>query len=194
MIYTNCFDLQTTAHVYLLIGASLSEPHIDWHNGPRGGECINLSICHGVAFVLFNSYGEAHTLVLYARPTRAAIARPRDCTFFHNYLTFFHNSTAKWTTRRFAFPSRFSMNHDAPGALISDRRCSKNQGFGAERKRRQRELEERHHCYLAHIIPRCIYSPFSRTLLNYGTNYLLRLSLLHPSLFSREILVAIYLI
>ena len=79
-----------------------------------------LSICHGVAFVLFNSYGEAHTVVLYARPTRAAIARPRDCTFFHNYLTFFHNSTAKWTTRRFAFPSRFSMNHDAPGALISD--------------------------------------------------------------------------
>ena len=28
----------------LLIGASLSEPHIDWHNGPRGGECFNLSI------------------------------------------------------------------------------------------------------------------------------------------------------
>ena len=27
-----------------LIGASLSEPHIDWHNGPRGGECIYLSI------------------------------------------------------------------------------------------------------------------------------------------------------
>ena len=27
----------------LIIGASLSEPHIDWHNGPRGGECIYLS-------------------------------------------------------------------------------------------------------------------------------------------------------
>ena len=26
-----------------MIGASLSEPHIDWHNGPRGGECIYLS-------------------------------------------------------------------------------------------------------------------------------------------------------
>ena len=27
-----------------LIGASLSEPHIDWHNGPRGGECIYQSV------------------------------------------------------------------------------------------------------------------------------------------------------
>ena len=36
--------------------------------------------------------------VLYARATRAAIARPRDCTFFHNYSTFFHNSTTTWTT------------------------------------------------------------------------------------------------
>ena len=44
-------------------------------------------------------YGEAHTVVLYARATRAAIARPRDCTFFHNYSTFFHNSTTKWTIR-----------------------------------------------------------------------------------------------
>ena len=126
-------------------------------------QSIYLSICHGVAFVLFNSYGEAHTVVLYARPTRAAIARPRDCTFFHNCLTFFHNSTAKWTTRRFAFPSRFPMNHDAPGALISDTvtdaAARTKAGFGAERKRRQRELEERHHCYLARIIPRCIYSP-----------------------------------
>ena len=60
-------------------------------------------------------YGEAHTVVLYARATRAAIARPRDCTFFHNYLTFFHNLTTKWTTRRFAFPSRFPCT-----ALISD--------------------------------------------------------------------------
>ena len=123
-----------------------------------------LSICHGVAFVLFNPYGEAHTVVLYARATRAAIARPRDCTFFHNYLTFFHNSTAKWTTRRFAFPSRFSMNHDAPGALISDTvtdAAARTRALARERKRRQRELEERHHCYSAHniIIPRCIYSP-----------------------------------
>ena len=148
-----------------LIGASLSEPHIDWHNGPRGGDCIYLAICHGVAFVLFNPYGEAHTVVLYARPTRAVIARPRDCTFFHNYLTFFHNyltffhnSTAKWTTRRFAFPSRFSMNHDAPGALISDTvtdAAARTRALARERKRRQRELEERHHCYSAHIIPRC---------------------------------------
>ena len=38
----------------MIIGASLSEPHIDWHNGPRGGECFYQSICHGVAFVLFN--------------------------------------------------------------------------------------------------------------------------------------------
>ena len=40
--------------VYSIIGVSLSEPHIDWHNGPRGGECIYQSICHGVAFVVFN--------------------------------------------------------------------------------------------------------------------------------------------
>ena len=148
-----------------VIGASLSEPHIDWHNGPRGGECINLSICHGVAFVLFNSYGEAHTVVLYARPTRAAIARPRDCTFFHNYLTFFHNSTAKWTTRRFAFPSRFSMNHDAPGALISDTATDAAARTKALARRGSADSVNlkrdtlRHHCYLAHIIPRCIYSP-----------------------------------
>ena len=125
-----------------------------------GNVSIFLSICHGVAFVLFNPYGEAHTVVLYARPTRAAIAMPRDCTFFHNYLTFFHNSTAKWTTRRFAFPSRFSMNHDAPGALISDHTvtdaAARTRALAGERKRRQRELEERHHCYSAHIIPRCI--------------------------------------
>ena len=125
-------------------------------------QSIYLSICHGVAFVLFNPYGEAHTVVLYARPTRAAIARPRDCTFFHNYLTFFHNSTAKWTTRRFAFPSRFSMNHDAPGALISDtvRGLTLQQEPGLWRGRGSAadsvNLEERRHCYSAHIIPRCI--------------------------------------
>ena len=121
----------------------------------------NVSIYLSIAFVLFNPYGEAHTVVLYARPTRAAIARPRDCTFFHNYLTFFHNSTAKWTTRRFAFPSRFSMNHDAPGALISDTvtdAAARTRALARERKRRQHgELKERHHCYSAHIIP--YYSP-----------------------------------
>ena len=31
------------AYNFCIIGASLSEPHIDWHNGPRGGECIYLS-------------------------------------------------------------------------------------------------------------------------------------------------------
>ena len=35
----------------MLIGASLSEPHIDWHNTHAAG---NVCICHGVAFVLFN--------------------------------------------------------------------------------------------------------------------------------------------
>ena len=62
-------------------------------------------------------YGEAHTVVLYARPTRAAIASPRDCTFFHNYWTFFHNSTTKW------------------------------RDLAREGKPRQLEIEERHHCY-----------------------------------------------
>ena len=125
-----------------------------------GNVSINLSIYLSRGSVCpFQSYGEAHTVVLYARSTRAAIARPRDCTFFHNYSTFFHNSTAKWTTRRFAFPSRFSMNHDAPGALISDTvtdAAARTRALARERKRRQRELEERHHCYSAHTIPRCI--------------------------------------
>ena len=30
--------------VQIIIGASLSEPHIDWHNGPRGGKCIYQSV------------------------------------------------------------------------------------------------------------------------------------------------------
>ena len=127
---------------------------------------INLSICHGVAFVLFNPYGEANTVVLYARPTRAAIARPQDCTFFHNYLTFFHNSTAKWTTRRFAFPSRFSMNHDAPGALISDtvtdaaaRTKALARRGSADSVNLKRDITA---ATWPSIIPRCIYSPLQR--------------------------------
>ena len=66
--------------------------------------CIGTPTHYGIYVYMFtlrnaiSPYGEAHTVVLYARATRAAIARPRDCTFFHNYLTFFHNSTAKWTT------------------------------------------------------------------------------------------------
>ena len=105
----------------LVIGASLSEPHIDWHNAHAAGNVsINLSICHGVAFVLFNLYGEAHTVVLYARPTRAAIARPLDCTFFHNYLTFFHKSTANGrlddSPSHLAFP--WIMMHPAASSAI----------------------------------------------------------------------------
>ena len=42
--------------------------------------------------------------------TRAA--RPRGCTFFHNYLTFFHNST-KWT------PIYLSSIHVALCSLLS---------------------------------------------------------------------------
>ena len=141
----------------IIIGASLSEPHIDWHNGPRGGECIYQSIYLSRGSVCpFQSIwrGPYCSIVCEAHE-----GSNWDCTFFHNYLTFFHNSTAKWPTRRFAFPSRFSMNHDAPGALISDTvtdAAARTRSLSRERKRRQRELEERHHCYSAHIIPRCI--------------------------------------
>ena len=79
-------------------------------------------------------YGEAHTVVLYAR---AAIARPRDCTFFHN-------STTKWTIR---LPISLSMHSTA---LISDTvtdAAARTRALARERMRRQRELEERHHCY-----------------------------------------------
>ena len=58
--------------------------------------CIYLCIYYVTLRNAISPYGEAHTVVLYAR---AAIARPRDCTFFHNYSTFFHNSTTKWTIR-----------------------------------------------------------------------------------------------
>ena len=103
-------------------------------------------------------YDEAHTVVLYARATRAAIARPRDCTFFHNYSTFFHNSTTKWTIR-LPIISRFPYT-----AHISDTvtdAATRTRALAREGKRRQRELEERHHCMLLgkNIIPRCIYSP-----------------------------------
>ena len=67
---------------------------------------------------------------------------PRDCTFFHNYSTFFHNST---TNGRFTFPSRFPCT-----ALISDTvtdAAARTRALTREGKRRQRELEERHHCY-----------------------------------------------
>ena len=53
LILTNDIVLQLQNHTYsiastfalktTIIGVSLSEPHIDWHNGPRGGECIYLS-------------------------------------------------------------------------------------------------------------------------------------------------------
>ena len=49
-------------------------------------EIVCLYICIYVTLRnAISPYGEAHTVVLYARATRASIARPRDCTFFHNY-------------------------------------------------------------------------------------------------------------
>ena len=100
-------------------------------------------------------YGEGHTVVLYARATRAAIARPRDCTFFHNYSTFFHNSTTKWTIR---LPISLSMHR--PHQRYCDWCCSKNQGFGAgEEAQTAWTWRETPLLLGKNIIPRCIYSP-----------------------------------
>ena len=81
----------------ILIAERLSARHV------IAEYCVEI-VCLYIYMYIYMSrlgmrYGEAHTVVLYARVTRAAIARPRDCTFFHNYSTFFHNSTTKWTIR-----------------------------------------------------------------------------------------------
>ena len=98
-------------------------------------------------------FGEAHTVVvLYAR---AAIARPRDCTFFHNYSTFFHNSTTKWTIR---LPISLSMHR--PHQQYCDWCCSKNQGFGAGGEAQTAWTWRETPLLLGkNIIRRCIYSP-----------------------------------
>ena len=98
-------------------------------------------------------YGEAHTVVLYAR---GAIARPRDCTFFHNYSTFFHNST---TCKMDDSPS-ISLSMHRPHQRYCDWCCSKNQGFGAgEEAQTAWTWRETPLLLGKNIIPRCIYSP-----------------------------------
>ena len=86
-------------------------------------------------------YGEAHTVVLYARARGQQLQGPGIA---RSFITTRRSFITRLQNERFAFPSRFPCT-----ALISNTvtDAARTRALAREGKRRQRELEERHHCY-----------------------------------------------